>query len=106
MDIRGPAAKDPPREWLKGLPEVERHVIGKDLLRAQWSWPVWMPLCRPLGDRLWEIRTDLPTKKTSRVLLCVYRDHSGGVARIHQENTQDSISGFRDCANAKKELEQ
>jgi hypothetical protein len=26
---------EPVRDWLKDLPEVERHVIGKDLLRAQ-----------------------------------------------------------------------
>jgi phage-related protein len=34
-----------------------------------------MPLCRPLGDGLWEIRTDLPTKRTARVLLSVDREH-------------------------------
>jgi phage-related protein len=34
-----------------------------------------MPLCRPLGKGLWEVRTDLPTKRTARVLLCVYREH-------------------------------
>ena len=66
---------EPVREWLKELPEMERHEIGKDLLRAQWRWPVGMPLCRPLGNGLWEVRTDLPTKRTARVLLCVYREH-------------------------------
>src|SRR6266478_3773814 len=64
---------EPVREWLKGLPEAERHAIGKDLLRAQWRWPAGMPLCRPLGSGLWEVRTDLPTKPTGRVLLCLYR---------------------------------
>jgi hypothetical protein len=54
------------REWLKGLPEAERQAVGKDLLRAQWRWPVGMPLCRPMGTGLWEIRTDLPTKRTAR----------------------------------------
>jgi phage-related protein len=34
-----------------------------------------MPLCRPLGDGLWEIRTDLPTRRTARVLICVYHEH-------------------------------
>jgi phage-related protein len=34
-----------------------------------------MPLCRALGSGLWEIRTDLPTKRTARVLLCLYRQH-------------------------------
>ena len=62
------------REWLKELPVVERQTIGKDLMRAQWRWPVGMPLCRPLGNGLWEVRTDLPTKRTARVLLCLYRE--------------------------------
>jgi len=66
---------EPVREWLKELPESERQTIGQDLLRAQWRWPVGMPLCRPLGGGLWEIRTDLPTKRTARVLLCLYRGH-------------------------------
>jgi hypothetical protein len=29
------AEGEPVREWLKELPESERHAIGKDLLRAQ-----------------------------------------------------------------------
>jgi phage-related protein len=66
---------EPVREWLKELPQAERHAVGKDLLRAQWRWPVGMPLCRPMGDGLWEIRTDLPTKRTARVVLCLYRQH-------------------------------
>jgi phage-related protein len=57
------------------LPEDERQAVGKDLLRAQWRWPVGMPLCRPLGDGLWEIRTDLTTKRTARVLICLYHGH-------------------------------
>jgi phage-related protein len=32
-------------------------------------------LCRPLGNGLWEIRTDLPTRRTARVLLCLCRRH-------------------------------
>jgi|SRR5579864_925042 phage-related protein len=66
---------EPVREWLRGLPEAERQAIGKDLLRAQWRWPVGMPLCRPLGSGLWEIRTNLPTKRTARVFICLYRGH-------------------------------
>jgi phage-related protein len=34
-----------------------------------------MPLSHSLGNGLWEIRTDLPTKRTARVLLSVYREH-------------------------------
>jgi antitoxin HicB len=39
--------------------EADRRAIGTDLLRAQWRWPVGMPLCRPMGRGLWEVRTDL-----------------------------------------------
>jgi phage-related protein len=73
--FRTEAGSEPVREWLRGLAEAERHAIGEDLLRAQWQWPVGMPLCRPLGGGLWEVRTDLPTKRTARVLFCPYRGH-------------------------------
>ena len=63
------------RKWLKGQDEAERQAIGRDLQRAQWRWPAGMPLCRPMGGGLWEVRTDLPTKRTARVLLCLYRQH-------------------------------
>jgi phage-related protein len=72
---RARPGSEPVREWLKDLPEAERQAIGKDLLRAKWRWPIGMPLCRPLGNGLWEVRTDLPTKRTARVLLCLYREH-------------------------------
>src|SRR2546429_2894137 len=73
--FRSAKGTEPVREWLKELPEAERQAIGKDLLRAQWRWPVGMPLCRPMGDGLWEIRTLLPTNRAARVLVCMYRGH-------------------------------
>jgi phage-related protein len=73
--FRSGKGTEPVREWLRELPEAERQAVGKDLLRAQWRWPVGMPLCRPMGNGLWEIRTDLPTKRTARVMLCLYREH-------------------------------
>lgn len=67
--FRTPVGSEPVRDWLKKLPQEERQAIGRDLLRAQWRWPVGMPLCRAMGKGLWEIRTNLPTKRTARVLL-------------------------------------
>ena len=73
--FRTKTGREPVREWLHSLPVVERQAMGRDLLRAQWRWPVGMPLCRPLGKGLWEVRTDMPTDRTARVLFCLYRDH-------------------------------
>ena len=65
------AGREPVRDWLKGLKEAGRQSIGMDLLRAQWRWPVCMPLCRPIGKGLGEARTHLPTQRAARVLLCL-----------------------------------
>jgi phage-related protein len=70
--FRATTGTEPVRDWLE---KKECHAIGADLLRAQWRWPVGMPLCRPLGKGLWEIRTDLPGNRTARVLICHYRNH-------------------------------
>ena len=37
------------REWLRELGTEDRNVIGQDLMRIQYRWPVGMPLCRPLA---------------------------------------------------------
>jgi phage-related protein len=78
--FRNDSGGEPVREWLKGLDETERHAIGTNLLRAQWRWPVGMPLCRPMGKGLWEVRTDLPSKRTARVLICFY---DGRLVALH-----------------------
>ena len=69
--FRNDAGGEPVREWLQGLNPTERRAIGTDLLRAQWRWPVSMPLCRPMRKGLWEVRTDLPNNRTARVLICL-----------------------------------
>ena len=103
---RTAAGSEPVREWLKGLDEAERQEIGKDLLRAQWRWPVGMPLCRPMGKGLWEVRTDLPGNRTSRVLICFYR---GCLVALHGFIKKTRATPEDDLALARKrqkELEQ
>ena len=97
---------EPVRDWLRNLPEAERQAIGKDLLRAQWRWPVGMLLCRPLGDGLWEIRTDLSTGRTARVLIC---QHQGHLVALHGFIKKTRAIPDDDLAMARKrrkELEQ
>ena len=56
------------RDWLRSLDDADRQAIGLDLMRVQYRWPVGMPLCRALGDGLWEVRTSLPSNRIARVL--------------------------------------
>jgi phage-related protein len=64
------AGGEPVREWLKGLAKEDRRLIGLDLTRAQFRWPVGMPLVRPLGKGLHEVRINLPNNRIARVFLC------------------------------------
>src|SRR6266704_1584721 len=104
--FRSDYGSEPVREWLKDLDETERRAIGTDLLRAQWRWPVSMPLCRPMGKGLWEVRTDLPGKRTSRVLICLYQDHLvalHGFIKKTRATREDDLTLAR---KRQKELEQ
>ncbi len=93
------SGSEPVREWLKSLPQAERHAIGSDLLRAQWRWPVGMPLCRPMGQGLWEIRTALPTKRTARVLVAL---HAGYLVALHAWIKKTRTTPDDDLAIARK----
>jgi phage-related protein len=53
---------EPVREWLKSLPREEKKTIGEDIKTVQFGWPIGMPLVRPLGDNLYETRSNLKNK--------------------------------------------
>lgn len=61
---------EPVRDWLKELPEADRRIIGFDIATLEYGWPVGMPVCRPMGDGLFEVRSSLTGKRIARVLFC------------------------------------
>ncbi len=65
------SGQEPVRQWLKALNEKDRKIIGDDIRLVEFGWPVGMPVCRPLGNRLWEVRSNLTQGRISRVLFCV-----------------------------------
>ena len=75
-----PAGGKVVRDWLNGLDEADRAAIGQDLMRVQFRWPVGMPLCRAMGDGLWEVRSDLPGNRIARLLFCIVK---GEIVVLH-----------------------
>jgi phage-related protein len=67
---RTPAGAEVVRDWLQGLSQPDRNIIGQDLMRVQFRWPIGMPLCRPLGDGLSEVRSELGGNRIARVFFC------------------------------------
>lgn len=47
-------------------------MIGRDIAKVQYGWPVGLPLCRPLSRGLWEARSSLPSRREARVLFGFY----------------------------------
>jgi phage-related protein len=77
---RSSAGSEPVLEWLRSLPSADRRVVGVDLSTVQFGWPLGMPLCRPLGDGLWEVRSTLPSRRIARLLF--FADE-GRIAVMH-----------------------
>lgn len=59
----------PVRDWLLTLDRDDRRIVGEDLMTVEFGWPVGMPVCRPLGAGLHEVRS---TIQNGRVEARVY----------------------------------
>ncbi len=77
---RTTSGNEPVREWLMDCPLPNRRAVGLDLQRVQYRWPVGMPLVRPMGKGLFEVRTPLPDGTTARVMFCF---HDGALFALH-----------------------
>jgi len=69
---RGRSGREPVREWLSSLPREDQRRVGRDLAKVQFGWPLGLPLCRPLGEGLWEVRSSLASKREARVIFGFY----------------------------------
>lgn len=100
------SGRRPVREWLLDLSKDERRAIGKGIQKVEFGWPIGMPYCRPLGDGLWEVRSDLPGGRIARVIFCIVR---GEMVLLHgfEKKTQKTPHHDIDLAlKRRKEIEE
>jgi phage-related protein len=73
--FRQASGREPVREWLKGaLDHTDRRVIGLDIATVEWGWSIGMPVCRSLGQGLYEVRSSLARGRIARVIFCIRGD--------------------------------
>lgn len=72
---RSSSGREPVREWLKALDPSDRRTIGQAIATVEYGWPVGMPVCRPLGAGLWEVRSTLPSHRIARVMFMLAQGH-------------------------------
>jgi phage-related protein len=61
---------EPVRDWIKKLEKEDKKIIGEDIKAVEFGWPLGLPVVRSLGEKLWEIRSQLSTNKIARILFC------------------------------------
>ncbi len=62
---------EPVRDFLGGLSTADKKKIGQDIRTVQFGWPLGMPLVRPMGKGLHEMRSSLPSRREARVMFAV-----------------------------------
>ena len=95
------------RDWLKGLPSSEdRKRIGEDIKTVEFGWPIGMPVCKPLGHGIYEVRTSLAQNRIARVLF--YIDKMGRMILLHGfiKKSQKTPSEDLDLAKSNKNKHQ
>ena len=68
---RTASGREPVREWLKDLSPEDRRTLGEDIKDVEFAWPLGLPLVRPLGRDLYEVRSSLTQGRIARVIFCV-----------------------------------
>ncbi|MFC7376994.1 type II toxin-antitoxin system RelE/ParE family toxin [Brevundimonas sp. GCM10030266] len=65
---RTPTGNPVIQEWLRDFDKPDRAILGFDLKRIQFGFPMGLPLCRSLGDGLWEVRSTLTDRREARMI--------------------------------------
>ena len=73
---RTPTGRSVIQEWLRDFDKPDRAILGFDLKRVQLGFPMGLPLCRSLGDGLWEVRSTLTDRREARMIFFHDRTHS------------------------------
>lgn len=100
---RASGGREPVREWLLKLDPDDRKAIGQDLMRVQFGWPIGMPLCRPMGAGLWEVRSNLSDQRIGRVFFC-FAD--GVLVALHAIIKKTLKTPQQDLALARKRMKE
>lgn len=97
--------RKPVKEWLLNLSREDRRLVGKDIQKVEFGWPIGMPYCRPLGHGLWEVRSDVTDGTIARLIFCIL---AGEMVLLHGfiKKTQKTPQKEMDLAlKRKRELD-
>ncbi len=81
---RTDSGAEPVREWLLSLAPEDRRIIGTDIRTVELGWPIGMPVCRALGQGLYEVRSSIQAGKVeARVYFAI---DAGMMLLLHHQH--------------------
>ena len=83
------------------LSKEERRIIGVDIKTVEFGWPVGMPVCRPLGEGLYEVRSSLPSQRIARIIFTLHKQE---MILLHAFIKKTQKTPEADLSLAKKRL--
>ena len=91
------AGNEPVRDELKALSTGDRKIVGEDVKTVEYGWPIGLPVCRPLEKGVWEVRSNISSKRIFRVLFGIDR---GLMILLHAfvKKNQDTPKPDKDLA--------
>jgi phage-related protein len=92
----------PVRDWLLAMAGEDRRKIGEDIKTVEFGWPIGMPVCRPLGKGLYEVRTNLKDR-IARVFFTV---DGGKMVLLHGFIKKSQTTPDSELAVARSRLQQ
>jgi phage-related protein len=95
---------EPVLDWMRALERAERRLIGHDLARIQYGWPIGMPLCRSLGDGLWEMRRSLAGNRIARLIFFFHEQELGLVHAFIKKTRKTPPSDIALAKRRRKEM--
>jgi phage-related protein len=87
----------------KALAPEDRREIGQDIATVEYGWPVGMPICRPLGQGLWEVWSNLRGNRAARVIFCIVQ---GRMVLLHGFVKKTRKTPDEDLALARKRMKE
>ena len=95
---RNSTGTEPVHDWLMEMQAADRKIIGTDIRTVEMGWPIGMPVCRPMGDGLYEVRSNI-INGIARVLFCA---HDGKMVLLHGFVKKSQKTPDGDLALARK----
>jgi phage-related protein len=68
---RNKLGAEPVREFIKEFSKEDKIIIGTDIKIVEYGWPIGMPVCKSLGDGLYEVRSKVSHAREVRLIFCI-----------------------------------